>query len=192
MKRQSNVELAIFAGLVTAGVAVRLLLRDLPNFAPVAAIALFSGYFFRSRGVAALVPVAVMIISDLFLGFYGARMMALVYGALILPAVGSHFLRRRIGQAAPLTTGLSLATCSLAASLLFFATTNFGSWLWFDMYPHSWAGLWQCYAAAIPFFRYTLAGDALFAVTLFGSYAAMTVWHARTTRCTAIETEYCG
>jgi hypothetical protein len=39
------------------------------------------------------------------------------------------------------------------------------------MYEHTWAGLIQCYAMAIPFFRYTLCGDLFFAVTLFGSYA---------------------
>jgi hypothetical protein len=38
------------------------------------------------------------------------------------------------------------------------------------MYDHTAAGLLQCYAAALPFFRYTLAGDMFFAVVLFGGY----------------------
>jgi hypothetical protein len=33
------------------------------------------------------------------------------------------------------------------------------------------AGLAKCYLSAIPFFRYTVTGDALFATVLFGSYA---------------------
>jgi len=87
MNRRDKVELAVFGGLVLAGSLTRLLLTDLPNFAPVAAMALFAGYFFRSRRVALLVPVAVMGISDLFIGSYDWQMMALVYGALMLPGV---------------------------------------------------------------------------------------------------------
>jgi len=37
-------------------------------------------------------------------------------------------------------------------------------------------GLAQCLAQAIPFFRYTLAGDAVFATVFFGSYVV--VFHA--------------
>ena len=54
-------------------------------------------------------------------------------------------------------------TCSLLASVLFFLVTNFGCWLWFDLYEHSVSGLVHCYAQALPFFRYTLAGDLVFA-----------------------------
>ncbi len=41
-------EAAAFAVLVGSGVALRLAGHELPNFAPVAAMALFAGYFFRS------------------------------------------------------------------------------------------------------------------------------------------------
>ena len=64
-----------------------------------------------------------------------------------------------------------LMGCSLAGAILFFLTTNFGSWLWFNMYDRSIAGLTHCYVAALPFFRYTLAGDMFFAFVLFGGYA---------------------
>ena len=64
-----------------------------------------------------------------------------------------------------------LVTCSLAMSLLFFLTTNLGVWLWFNTYERSVAGLLQCYVQALPFFRYTLSGDLIFACLLFGSHA---------------------
>ena len=35
-------------------------------------------------------------------------------------------------------------------------------------------GLAACFTAAIPFFRYTLIGDASFAFVLFSSYALLT------------------
>ena len=103
-------------------------------------------------------------------------MMAVVYSMLAFPVAFRSLIRRHLNlnqgglkSASLAVTGL--VGCSLGASVLFFLTTNFGSWLWFNMYEHSLAGLIQCYAMAIPFFRYTLCGDLFFAVTLFGGYA---------------------
>ncbi len=173
MNRQDKVELAVFSGLVLAGSLVRVLLSDLPNFAPVAAMALFAGYFFRSRAVALLVPLTVMGISDFFIGSYDWHMMAIVYGALLLPVFARGLLRRWFsleGQT-PLTASAGLVTSSFAASITFFAISNFGAWLWYGTYEHTVAGIVHCYVQAIPFFRYTLAGDLCFAVALFGGYA---------------------
>ena len=58
MKNQKSFEPVVFLLLVAAGVAARLYFRDIPNFAPVAAIALFSGCFFRSRWTALCVPLS--------------------------------------------------------------------------------------------------------------------------------------
>lgn len=174
MRRQDKVELAVFCGLVLAGTLARVLLSDLPNFAPVAAMALFAGYFFRSRAVALLVPLAVMGISDLFIGSYDWHMMALVYGALALPVFARGPLRRWFSLdegTSPLRATTGLLTSSLGASISFFAITNFGAWLWYGTYEHTVAGMMHCYVQAIPFFRYTLAGDLVFATALFGGYA---------------------
>ena len=126
--------------------------------------------------VALLVPLTVMAMSDWFLGGYDWAMMTLVYGMLALPVAFRGWLRnafslrcaRMSETMAPLA---GLFSCGLVSSLMFFVVTNFGVWLWFGSYDRSLAGLWQCYLAAIPFFRYTLAGDLFFSVVLFGSYA---------------------
>jgi len=176
VKRQHLLEGVLFVLLVFVGAQVRILLQDLPNFAPVAALALFAGYFFRSWLLALCLPLSVMAISDLVIGGYDWRMMAVVYGMLAVPVAFRTLLRRHLSldqgglkSASLAMTGL--VGCSLGASVLFFLTTNFGSWLWFSMYPHTTAGLIQCYAMAVPFFRYTLCGDLFFAVALFGGYA---------------------
>lgn len=182
MKRQPLFEGVLFVLLVLVGAQVRILLQDLPNFAPVAALALFAGYFFRSWLLALCLPLSVMAISDWSIGGYDWRMMAVVYGMLAVPVAFRTPLRRYLNvdqggwkSASWATAGL--VGCSLAASVLFFLTTNFGSWLWFSMYPHTAAGLVQCYAMAIPFFRYTLCGDMFFAVSLFGGYAVAVQLH---------------
>lgn len=174
MNRRDRLELASFCGLVLAGSATRVLLSDWPNFAPVAAIVLFAGYFFRSRAVALFVPLAVMGISDFFIGSYDWHMMALVYGALMLPVFARGILRRWFSLedgASPVRASAGLITGSLGASIAFFAISNFGAWMWYGTYEHTVAGIMHCYVQAIPFFRYTLAGDLFFAVALFGGYA---------------------
>jgi hypothetical protein len=50
--------------------------------------------------------------------------------------------------------------------MVFFVGTNFAHWLLTDMYAKSLDGLVLCYVNALPFFRGTLLGDALF-VTAF-------------------------
>ncbi|MEX0820113.1 MAG: DUF6580 family putative transport protein [Pirellulaceae bacterium] len=174
MNRRDKVELAVFCGLVSAGALARVLLSDLPNFAPVAAMALFAGYFFRSRAVALFVPLGVMGISDLFIGSYDWHMMAIVYGALMLPVFARGMLRRWFSLddgATPWRASAGLLASSLGASISFFAISNFGAWFSYGTYEHTAAGFIHCYVQAIPFFRYTLAGDLLFAVMLFGGYA---------------------
>ncbi|MFT4973813.1 MAG: hypothetical protein ACI9JY_003024, partial [Saprospiraceae bacterium] len=51
-----------------------------------------------------------------------------------------------------------------------FLITNFGSWMSSGMYPKTGSGLMACYAAGIPFFWNTLAGDLFYVAVLFGVY----------------------
>jgi hypothetical protein len=51
--------------------------------------------------------------------------------------------------------------------------TNFGVWALASWYPKTWAGLVACYVAAIPFFRNTLLGDAVYTAALFGGVALL-------------------
>jgi hypothetical protein len=62
----------------------------------------------------------------------------------------------------------------IGASLLFFLVTNFVSWLE-QSYPYGYSlqGLLDCYAAGIPFYRGTFAGDAAFTAVLFGAHALL-------------------
>jgi hypothetical protein len=174
--RQTWTECLIFAALVAAGAGSRILFRDLPNFAPIAAMALFAGYFFRSPVTALAVPLVAMLASDAVIGGYEWRTMLVVYAMLALPVAFRvpvrRWLRFERGRSRHGLAALSgLLTLSLISSVLFFLATNLACWQWSDMYEHNLAGLARCYASALPFFRHTLAGDATFAVALFGGYA---------------------
>jgi hypothetical protein len=173
--KRATLELVVFLLLVAAGAASRVLFRDLPNFAPIAAMALFAGYFFRSGTLAMLVPLSAMLISDWFIGFYDWKLMTVVYAMLTLPVALRPLVRKYLAierhRASGTVASLAgLLSCSLGCSLLFFAATNFACWQGSTWYSQDWPGLLTCYAAAIPFFKYTLLGDLFYASALFGGY----------------------
>lgn len=142
--------------------ALARLLPHPPNFAPVAALALFAGAHLSRKAWALAVPLAAMLLSDAYLGFHDLTLV--VYGAFAA-AVGIGFLLRGRCRL-PMIAG-----ASLTSSVLFFVVTNFAVWAVGSIYPKTVAGLAACYAAAIPFFHNTLAGDAFYTAVLFGGWA---------------------
>ncbi len=177
MRRETVRQALVFGLLLLAGVGVRLSFRDLPNFAPIAALALFAGFYFRSSAAAVALPLAVMIISDQWLGGYHWLVMAAVYGTLAAPVALRSLVRRKLDAASEgrqaMPAALTVFGCSLAGSLAFFGVTNLAAWMAMDMYAANWQGLCECYLQALPFFRYTLAGDLTFATVLFGGYVLL-------------------
>jgi hypothetical protein len=155
-------DLLVVAVLIGLDVAARLFPHP-PNFTPVAATALFAASVLRFRGLALLVPVAAMLLGDAVHGFYDWRVMATVYAALTLPACAAFVSSRLRG--APMIVPVMLP-CSLA----FFLLTNFAVWAFGAMYAADLGGLVTCYVAALPFLKYTIAGDVFWAAALFGGY----------------------
>jgi hypothetical protein len=149
-------------------------LLHLPNVSPVMSSALFAGMTLRRRSLALAVPFAAMAIGDLFGGFYDWRMMSVVYAAMALPAVAGILAGR--SRAARV-----VVPAVLACSLIFFATTNFAVWAFSGMYSFDMVGLVQCYVAALPFLKYTIAGDLFWAAVLFGGAWLVQRPTARTT-----------
>lgn len=162
---------AVF-GLLLAVIIVGRLACQTPNVAPVAAAALFAGYYFRSPLAAFAVPLLGTGLSDLWLGAYDPATMAVVYACYAIPVVLGRLALRRV-------TPLRLGGTTLGASGSFFVLTNLAVWAFSGMYPLSAAGLGACYVAALPFFKYTLIGDALFTGVIFGTHAAVTALAGR-------------
>jgi hypothetical protein len=131
------------------------------NFTPVAAIALFGGAMLSNRALGFIAPLAIMLISDLFIGFHSS--MFAVYAALIGVVAIGQVVRKN-------PTMLRALGGALAGSVLFFLVTNAASWLVLPQYTKDLSGLFNSYVAGIPFFRGTLMGDLLFTSIFFGSY----------------------
>lgn len=158
MKRIDN--RTLFLVVLTVLAVVARLLPHPPNFSPLGALALFGGASFLDRRLAFVLPLVVMALSDLYLGWHSV--LPLVYGCLLVNVA--------LGRWAGPNLNLSrLLPAGLLGSLVFFVVTNLGVWL---NYPEqTWQNLLACFTLAIPFFQNTLAGDLFFGSLLFGSLA---------------------
>ncbi|MGE5279869.1 MAG: DUF6580 family putative transport protein [Deltaproteobacteria bacterium] len=146
--------------LMIFGVLFRII-PHAPNFTPTAALALFGAAFLPNRRQALIMPLALIMISDLFIGLHD--MVVFTWGSVFLISLTGLGLRRASG-----TTRVLLG--SFAGSVIFYLVTNFGVWAagWYPLTPQ---GLFQCYVAGIPFFRNFFAGTLVYAAALFVTYA---------------------
>jgi hypothetical protein len=151
---------------IVASAALSRLIPHAPNLTPMTAVALFGGAYLADRKLAFVVPLGALLISDVLLGFYGAgEMLAVYFSSALEVGLGMWVSRNR--------SVLRVVSAALTGSLLFFTLTNFAVWAFGTIYPKTGGGLVECYIAALPFFRNTLAGDLLYTATLFGGYALL-------------------
>ncbi len=172
--------------LILAAAASRLVPHP-PNLTPVTAIALFGAWQYGWRGwwkgVLSLgLPLAALFLSDLALNNLVYRMGG-ESGGLVwsYPGAGWTYLSMALvvgwgWLALKRFSAVRLAGASVVGSLLFFAVSNFGVWASFELYPHTAAGLMECYVAGIPFLGNALIGDLVFTGLLFGAFWLATRW----------------
>ena len=147
---------------ILTGVILRLL-PHLPNFAPIAAMALFGGTYLNRR-YALVVPLIALLIGDIFIGFYSPWIMLSVYGSFALIGLIGIWLKNH--KNVPNVIG-----GTLMGSIIFFLVTNFACWVIpHSFYPHTWQGLMQSFIMGLPFFRNTLMGDLFYVGAMFGLY----------------------
>ncbi len=103
-----------------------------------------------------------MLVSDLFIGFYGLPIMLSVYLSFTLMAV--------IGYTTQEKGWKKIATGTVVGSTIFFLVTNWAVWAFGTMYPANLTGLFTSYFAALPFFRNQLMADIFYTTVLVGGY----------------------
>lgn len=149
----------IFVTVAVVLAALSRLLPHLPNFTPIAAIALMGGAFYSDKRMAFVIPFLAMLLSDIILGFHNTMWgVYLAFGIIVFIGFA---LRNNLKIH-------SLVIASLTSSVLFFIITNFAVWFGSSFYSQDIAGLLYCYEMAIPFFANTLMGDAFYITVLFG------------------------
>lgn len=151
----------VLAGMILAATASQFIPHP-PNFSPIGALALFGGAQLSDKRAAFLVPLVAMILADLVTGLH--VLIPFVYGSFALTVCLGFWLRCQRNAS-------RVMAVSIAAAFLFFAITNFGVWALLGTYPPTPAGLFACYAAAIPYFQNTLLSNLLYSLLLFGGFA---------------------
>lgn len=151
---------------LTVAAALLRLAPHPPNFAPVGGLALFGGAKFRGWQAYAI-PLLAMVITDPILS-HMAGFPAYSWGTLVI--YGCFLINVLLGRVFLRDTNSPgrIAAVTLAGSTQFFLITNFFSW---SLYPHTAAGLAECYIAALPFFGRTILGDLFYTGVLFSAYA---------------------
>ena len=137
-------------------IAARFLLPA--NWTPVLALALFMPYVTRNKSIQILMPVSVLLITDIFLGFYGQTMF-FVYATLIFIALISRYQ----------STGslLSLMKYSVGSVLIWHIVVNFGVYL----NGHDGSSLALTYLLAIPFDLRLMMSSVFFSLLFYSAWA---------------------
>ncbi len=158
MQVKTNIYLAL--GLVVL-LALSRLIPHSPNFTPVLGMAVFSGAIFSKRFIAYLVPLAAMLLSDIYLGFHAS--MPIIYFSLAVCVLIGTFIEARVSI---LNSFLSISL----GVLVFFLITNFAVWYGSGMYESSISGLMTCYFMGLPFVQNTFISSILYGMGAFLIY----------------------
>lgn len=170
----------IVSAIILASVVLRLIFNQMSwfNLVPIAALSIFSGSILKNKTMAYLIPFGAMFMTDVFFqlftetpGFYswtqvftyGAVLLITLFGTSLNPSKGAKVLGYTIG-----------------GSLMFFVISNFGVWA-SGYYGFSAAGLVECFAMAIPFYKAdaqvanqlffnSIGADLIFSAVAFGIY----------------------
>jgi hypothetical protein len=155
---KNNITLVI--GLLVIAVISRFLPHP-ANFVPFTAIALFCGATISNKKLGVGLSFLSLFVSDLFLGFHST--MFFTYPSLALIVLVGATLNTQPSR-------LKIFQMAICSSLIFFIVSNLGVWTMQSLYPKNLTGLIDCYIAAIPFYRNSLAGDLIFSFGLFEAY----------------------
>jgi len=155
--------IALILFLIGFGIAGRMI-PHLWNATPIVAIGLFSFHYINKK-YAWIMPLLILGVSDIFLGFYDWKLLIIVYGSFALVTLFGKFIH---GTGRKKISGILFAP--ILASTFFFLVTNWAVWQFSPWYNHNLFGLLDSYAAGLPFLRNMLVGDLVFTTALFGAY----------------------
>lgn len=169
MKRNyTNIIIAAVLILIAASARIANREMHLPNFAPLAALSLFSGAIIKDKRLAFLAPLLGQLIADVYFqlftstpGFYDVYTQVFTYGGLFAATI--------LGMNMAKPKALNVLAYTFGASTLFFLVSNFGVWL-AGWYGYSFTSLLKTYILGIPFFKFTFIGDMAGGILLFGTY----------------------
>jgi hypothetical protein len=155
-------------------VALARLIPNMPNFSPMAAVALFCAAHFDKLWKAILVTLLATFVSDVILNntIYSSMNngFTFFYDGFIwqyLAYIAIAFLGSTIFNS---INKAKVLGASITSTLIFFLISNFGAWISLPFYSKDLAGLMASYTAGLPFLKNTLLSDLFYTSILFGVY----------------------
>jgi len=148
---------------------------ELANFTPVGAIALFGGAYIRNKYQAFLLPLLILLASDVFInyGYFGE--FTIFYDGIFWVYL-SFFLIVLLGRAIQHVKPTSVLLSALATVLIHWIVADIGVWLNNPAYAQTPAGFIECLVMAIPFEKNFFAGTLLYSAVMFGGFELLKIY----------------
>ncbi|MDQ8006179.1 MAG: DUF6580 family putative transport protein [Pedobacter sp.] len=178
MERKSNARLLVLLTFIAVVIGLRMVaplssdFSMLANFTGIGAVAIFSGSYFRNKFAAYLLPMLVLLLSDLGLAVVMGKNWAFYTGwyytyiAFALMVLVGQLLVKKV------TIG-NVFAASLVGVFIHWIISDFGVWFGSTFYPQTLAGFWACLVAAIPFELKFLYGTLIYGVIMFVGFEAL-------------------
>ena len=144
--------------------------KDLSNFNPVGAIALFGGAYFTSKWKSYITVLLALFTTDVILNYLYTSKITIWYEGIIGVYV-SFALMVLLGTMIKKVRVVNVLLASLASVLIHWLITDL-PWLYTtsNLYPHTLAGYGTSLVNAIPFEYNMIYGNLVFGLILFGGF----------------------
>ena len=120
--------------------------------------------FMVQKSIGIIMPLAIMLVSDLIIGLHG--LMFWTYGSIFLITLFSYqYIKKKF---------INVIKLSLVSPILFFLVTNFGVWLTSTTYSSDLSGLMTSYTMGLPFLANSLISTILFSSCFYAIYYSFT------------------
>lgn len=157
--------------MIVLAAAFRLLAfkyKELSNFNPVGAIALFGGVYFTSKWKSYATVLLALFATDIVLNYLYFSKLTLWYSGAEFTYI-AFALMVLVGTFIKKTNVLNVVLASVVSVLIHWLVTDL-PWATGTLYPHTWAGYMTSLAAAIPFERNLVYGTLVFGFLMFGGF----------------------
>lgn len=146
---------------IIIALAVARIIPHPPNFTPILGMAVFSGAIIGKKYIAYLIPLAAMLLSDLYIGFHSS--MPIIYFALALCVLIGTLIESKVSFLN------SIFSISFGV-IVFFIISNAAVWYGSGMYEHNIQGILTCYYMALPFLQNTFISSLIYGLAAFQIY----------------------
>jgi len=178
MERKSNTRVLVLLLFIAVVIGLRMLAPLSPdfklfaNFSGLGAVAIFSGSYFKNKFSGYVLPMLVLLLSDLGLALMMGESYVFypgwyyTYIAFALMVLAAQILVKKVSVA-------NVFVATLVGVLIHWIVSDFGMWIGFDTYPKTLAGFWECLVAAIPFELKFLYGTLVYSAIMFMGFEVL-------------------